>query len=53
MGKASRESTDRSGPQPGFASLETIELRRDTTSGSVGGSSHFSVCVQWGSLCLS
>lgn len=30
-----------SGPQPGFANLETIELRRDTTSGSVGGSSHF------------
>lgn len=33
-----------SGPQPGFANLETIELRRDTTSGSVGGSSHFK-CV--------
>lgn len=39
-----------SGPQPGFANLETIELRRDTTSGSVGGSSHFSVCVSSGAL---
>lgn len=51
MGKASRESTDRSGPQPGFANLETIELRRDTTSGSVGGRSHFSVFVSSGALC--
>lgn len=33
-----------SGPQCGFASPETIELKGATTSGSADGSSHLRVC---------